>query len=461
MTLREKYFGDRLFASTVLKVAVPLVITQLITTFVNMLDNIMVGQTGTLAMSGVSVANQLITIFNLALFGSVSGASIFGAQFYGSKDQKGVRDCLRFKLILETILAIAAIIIFLCFGRQLVALFMNPGTNTVLQIQQTSYYALTYIRIMCFGFLPFALSNCFSSSFREAGETKIPMIASVSAVAVNFIGNWLLIFGSLGFPKLGTAGAAIATVLSRVVELSILFIAAKRNALSYPFFAGIFHAFHIPKDLCLNIIRKGTPLTSNEILWSVGLAAIAQCYSTRGIDAIAAYNISNTIENLFFVFNIAMGDTISILVGQKLGAGETEEAVDTDRKLIAWTLMISLGLGMILALTAPLFPLLYNTEESIRRTAASLLRICGLCMWISSLYNASYFTMRCGGKTVLTFLFDSVGTICVSFPIAFILAHFTHLSLVWMFLIVHLVDLYKVILGLYLIHKRIWVNHLV
>ena len=126
MTLREKYFGDRLFASTVLKVAVPLVITQLITTFVNMLDNIMVGQTGTLAMSGVSVANQLITIFNLALFGSVSGASIFGAQFYGSKDQKGVRDCLRFKLILETILAIAAIIIFLCFGRQLVALFMNP-----------------------------------------------------------------------------------------------------------------------------------------------------------------------------------------------------------------------------------------------------------------------------------------------------------------------------------------------
>lgn len=460
MTIREKYFGDRLFLSSVLKVAVPLVITQLITTFVNMLDNIMVGQTGTLAMSGVSVASQLITIFNLAVFGSVSGASIFGAQFYGSHDMKGMRHCLRFKLILETVLSLAVIAVFLLFGKQLIMLFMSPGTDSAHEIALTVDYGLTYMKIMCIGFLPFAFSNCFSSAFREAGETRIPMIASVSAVIINFIGNYLLIFGSLGFPKLGPAGAAIATVISRFAELLILLAAAHRSKDSFPFFRNLFHPFHIPSSLARQIIRKGTPLTLNEILWSAGIAAIAQCYATRGIAAIAAYNIAYTVENLFFVFNIAMGDTISILVGQKLGAGDEEEAVRTDTRLIAWTFVISLIVGFALVLTAPLFPQVYNTEAAIRDSAASLLRISGLCMWISSLYNAAYFTMRCGGKTILTFLFDSLGTIAVSFPIAFCLSRFTSLSLEAMYAIIHLVDLYKVILGLYLIHKRIWVNRL-
>jgi putative MATE family efflux protein len=458
--LRNYYLGDRSFFHTVIKVALPLVITQLITTFVNILDNIMVGQTGTLAMSGVSIANQLITVFSLAVFGSISGASIFGAQFYGSGDDESMRCCLRFKFILEGLLSLAVITVFMLSGRQLVGLFLNPGTNLPEEIQATMNYALSYIHIMCFGFVPFAFSNCISSSFREAGETRIPMIASVSAVAINFIGNYLLIFGSFGFPRLGADGAAIATVISRLVELAILIMAAWHYRFTFSFFRNIFHPFRIPSTLAKDMIRKGTPLTINEILWSAGLAAIAQCYARRGINAIAAYNIASTVENLFFVFNYAMGDTISILVGQKLGAGKIEEAVDTDRRLISYTLIISIIIGLLLFSTASLFPQLYNTEEEIRQTAARLLRVSGLCMWISSLYNTAYFTMRCGGKTVLTFLFDSVGTVCISFPIAWCLSHLTALSVVAMYAVIHIVDVYKVILGLILIHKRIWVNRL-
>ena len=149
------------------------------------------------------------------------------------------------------------------------------------------------------------------------------------------------------------------------------------------------------------------------------------------------------------------------MVGQQLGAGKTEEAVETDRRLIVFSFIVSIVLGLLLFLTAPLFPLFYNTTEAVRSDAAGMLRIYGLTLWISALYNSGYFTMRCGGKTVITFLFDSVGTIAVSFPIAFVLAHFTGMNIIAMYIVLHLIDLYKVILGLFLVHKRVWVNDLV
>lgn len=457
----HKWVGTPEFYRRVLYIAVPLIIQQIITSFVNMLDNIMVGQTGTLPMSAVSISNQLITIFNLAVFGSVSAASIFGAQFFGKQDHDGVRHCLRFKIAAESLICFLFISVFLLFGGNLVSLFLNPAANTPENIAATLSYALTYIRIMLIGFVPFALSQCISSSMREAGETRLPMAASIVAVAINFCGNSILIFGLFGFPALGAAGAAIATVISRFAELAVILSGAMRSRERFPFFRHVMRGFSIPLPLVRNIILRGLPLIANEILWSVGMAAIAQCYSVRGIDAVASYNITTTIENLFFVFNIAIGDCISIMVGQQLGGGHTEEAIETDRRLIVFTTLVSLCLGTVLFFSAPLFPRFYNTSDAIRAEAAGMLRIYGLTLWISAIYNASYFTMRSGGKTVITFLFDSVGTIAVSFPAAFLLAHFTGLGIISMYLILHLIDLYKVVLGLFLVHRRIWVNDLV
>ena len=457
----HKWIGTRAFYKSVLYIAIPLIIQQVVTSFVNMLDNIMVGQTGTLPMSAVSISNQLISVFTLAMFGTISAASIFGAQFYGKNDHDGVRNCLRFKLAASSGIVILFTGIFLLFGEKLVSLFLNPGTNTPENIQLTLQYALSYIWIMLIGFLPFGLSQSISSSMREAGETRLPMTASLIAVIVNFIGNSILIFGLLGMPAMGAAGASVATVISRFAELAVILIGAKRSKERFPFFAHVLKGFHIPGTLVKNIILKGMPLIANEILWSIGMAAIAQCYSVRGIDAVASYNITTTIENVFFVFNIAIGDCISIMVGQRLGAADPEGAVETDRRLIVFAVLVSLGLGVILFFTAPIFPSFYNTTTAIRSDSAGMLKIYGLTLWISAIYNASYFTLRSGGKTVITFLFDSVGTMLVSFPTAFILAHFTGFNIITMYLILHLLDLYKVILGIFLVHKRIWVNDLV
>lgn len=457
----NKYFGNKEFYQKVLFVALPLIAQKLITTFVNMLDNIMVGQTGTLAMSGVSVANQIINVFNLAVFGSISAASIFGAQYAGKDDYDGMRNCLRYKIVVELFFAILFITIFYLFGNSLIGLFMNPDTDTVSNINATSAYALSYMRIMLIGFIPFSLSQAISSSMSENGETRLPMIASITGVVVNFVGNSVLIFGLFGFPALGAVGAAIATVISRFAELGVNIIFAMKNGYRFPFYKGVFKNFSIPSSLVKDITIKGLPLVLNEVLWSTGLAMITQCYSTRGIDALAAYNISSTITNLFFVFNYAMGESISILVGQRLGAGKIEEAVDTDRKMIVCTVILATILGVVLIFTASLFPQLYETSDNVRDTASTMLRFAGVTMWLSAIYNACYFTLRCGGKTVLTMLFDSVGTIFVSYPVALCLAQFTTLPIQYMYLIVTLVDLYKVILGLLLVNKRIWVNNLV
>ncbi len=457
----NRWFGNAEFYKKVFIVAIPLLIQQMITSLVNLLDNIMVGQVGTLAMSGVSIASQLITIFNLAVFGSVAACSIFGAQFFGRNDMQGMRYCLRFKLIIEIMISIISIIVFLLFSKPLIQLYLNNSNNSAKDIQDTFIYAQQYLWIMLLSFIPFSLTQSINTTFSETGKTKLPMISSITAVFVNLIGNYLLIFGHFGLPRLGVNGAAIATVISRFVELGVAIYFTRRYKNELSFFRHLFKGFTIPNALAKQITIKGAPLVLNEVLWSTGIACIAQCYSTRGVDAIAAYNITCTIQNLFFVFSIAMGNSISILVGQQLGAGKLEEAMDTDRKLIVFTFLLSICVGLVLLVSAPFFPSLYNTKQTIRQMSTAMLQIYGCLVWVGSIYNACYFTLRCGGKTILTFLFDSVGTLCVSFPIGYCVAHFTNISIVPMFLILQCADLYKVILGLYLVHKKTWVQNLV
>lgn len=464
MTLSEikhKWFGGWSFYRKMLYIALPLIIQQMIASFVNMLDNIMVGRTGTLQMSGVSVANQLMMIIMFGMFGSVSSAAIYGAQFAGKGDTEGQKYCFRYKLYIATIVSVLGIVVSFCFGKPIVMLFLNSETNNAADVAATLKYAVQYLEIVSIGMIPFSISNAIASSLSESGETRLPMISSVTAVFVNLIFNWLLIFGHFGFPELGCAGAAVATNISRVVQLAMNYYFAVKKKAMFPFFHGVFEHFTVPWHLAKEITIKGFPLMINDVLWSVGMAAVAQCYSTRGIDAIAAYNIQNTITNLFFVFNMAMGDSIAIMVGQELGAGRTEDAVLTNTRILVFTTGLSFMLGVILAMTSHIYPSFYNTTDEIKDTAAVLLQVSGWTMWITAIYNAAYFTLRTGGKTIITFLFDSVGTIGVSFPVAFVLAHFTTMGIVGMFFILRAIDLYKVALGLYLVNKRVWVNDLV
>ena len=287
------------------------------------------------------------------------------------------------------------------------------------------------------------------------------MRASICAVTVNFIGNYTLIFGHFGMPRLGITGAAVATVISRFVELSIILTGAIRHRERFAFMHDPLKDLRVPAPLVKAIILKGAPLVVNEVLWSTAIAMIAQCYSTRGLDAVAACNIYSTVNNLFLIVCMGMGSAIGIIVGQLLGAGKPAEAADTDRKLIVFSILLSILTGLVMILSAPLFPMVYNTTDTVRRTAASLLRIAGLMMPVITVCNATYFTLRCGGKTLITFLSDSVFTCLVSWTVALVLSRFTSLPVVMIVFFVSAADLIKAVFGMILVEKGVWINNLV
>ena len=456
---KERFIGDKNFYKLVLMVATPMMIQNGITNFVSLLDNIMVGQLGTEQMSGVAIVNQLMMVFNIIIFGAVSGASIFSAQFFGKGDHEGVRNAFRFKLVSCFAFAILGIIIFLTAGSSLIQLFLNDGSAQGIAL--THQYGMEYLMVMVVGIIPFTVSQVYSSTLRETGETIVPMIAGVAAVFVNLVFNYLLIFGNFGFPKWGVAGAAVATTISRVVETAIVVIWTHAHSTKNIFIQSVYRNFSIPMNLVKQIMAKGTPLLINEALWSGGMAVLTQCYSMRGLDAVAAINISSTVSNLFNVVFLALGSSIAIIVGQQLGSGELEKAVDTDRKLIFFSTAACFVMGALMVVAAPIFPAIYNTSDVVKGYATNLIRIAAIFMPLYSYYHATYFTLRSGGKTVVTFLFDSGYLWTIMVPVAFVISRFTSIPLIPMYFICQCSEIFKAVVGTILVVKKVWVNNIV
>lgn len=460
MNIRKKLIGDKAFYGKVLGVTVPIMIQNGITNFVGLLDNIMVGRIGTEQMSGIAIVNQLLMVFNLAIFGAISGVGIFSAQFFGCGNHQGVRHTLRFKIYVCLGILVLGTLVLVAGGEQLIMLYLH-GEGNDQALQATLEYGKEYLWVMLAGLLPFVIEEVYASTLREGGETKVPMIAGVVAVLVNLTLNYLLIFGKFGFPRLGVVGAAIATVISRYVQAAVVIVWTHRNPEKMPFIVGAYKELRVPAQLGWNITKKGTPLMVNEMLWSAGVAIMNQCYSTRGLDAVAALNISTVISNLFNVVFVAMGSAVSIMVGQLLGAGKMEEAVDTDRKLIAFAVVSSVGIGAVVVLLAPLFPQLYNTSDEVKHLATLLLRVAAVCMPVFAFLHTTYFTLRSGGKTIITFLFDSVFLWCVSIPVAYVLSRYTAMAITTLYLSCQMLDLIKCVIGYALVKKGVWLNNIV
>lgn len=456
----KRYIGDKAFYRMVLLIVVPIIIQNGITNFVSLLDNIMVGQVGTEQMSGVAIVNQFMTVFNICIFGGVSSAGIFTAQYYGQGSQEGVRNTFRFKFIICILMTVLAVGLFLTAGEELIMLYLHEGAQTG-DIARTLEYGKEYLTVIIFGIVPYAVSQTYASTLRETGETVLPMKAGIAAVLVNLMGNYLLIFGKLGLPALGAVGAALATNMARVVECAILMCWTYRHRKEHPFIEGAYRSLRIPRELTVNIIRKGIPIMLNEIAWSTGQAFLLQCYSVRGLSVVAGLNISSTVSNLFNVVFLSIGGAIAIIVGQLLGAGKMEEARDTDRKLLFFTVSTCLVCGSLLALISPFFPLIYNTSGEVQSLATGFILIAAGCMPLYAFMHGCYFTLRSGGKTWITVLFDSVYVWAVDIPLAFVLANFTGLPIVYVYLSCQMIETLKCILGYVLVKKGIWLQNIV
>ncbi len=458
----SRYIGDREFYRTVLAISVPMIIQNGITNLVNLLDNIMVGQVSTTAMSGVSIVNQFIFIFNLLVFGAVSAAGIFTAQFHGSNDVDGERHTFRFKILINLLAGIIGIAVFAAFDDELIKLFLQMDSASVdLSPDEALFYGKQYLWAMLIGLIPYALSQAYASTMRETGQTYVPMVASLAAVFTNFVLNGVLIFGLFGAPKLGVLGAAIATVVARFVELFILVFWGHSHKEECPYLVGAYRSFYIPHSLFVSITVKGLPLMMNEFFWATAMTIRNQCYSTCGLEVVAAQNIAVTIINLFSVVYLSLGSAIAIVVGNQLGAGEIEKARDTDRKMIAFSVASAALVGLLLICVAQVFPLMYKAPDSVRSLATFMITIDGFALPFFSYAHAAYFTLRSGGRVGITFLFDSVYVWVIVVPVAFLLANFTDITIHWLFVTSTFTEVLKCVFGFIFLRKINWARQLV
>ncbi|MDO5345011.1 MAG: MATE family efflux transporter [Lachnospiraceae bacterium] len=440
-------------------IAVPIMLQNGITNFVSLLDNVMVGQIGTNQMTGVAIINQLLFVFQICILGAISGPGIFGAQFYGNNDHEGLRYTFRIKLWICMLLTAMGIVLFGFGSSELISLYLHDADaeSMILTLQ----FAEEYGRIMMVSLPFFSLSQIYSSTLREEGQTLIPMAAGIAAVIINLFLDYILIMGKLGSPALGVKGAAIATVISRMIECAVNMSGTHRNPDKNPFIVGAYSSINVPLVLVKKITIKGMPLVLNEALWAIGMALINQCYALHGLAAVAALNISNTITNVFTVVYLALGSSVSIIIGNLLGAGKLNEAREKDRKLFLFSVNICIGIAILQICFAKIFPELYNTENEVKALAEKFIIIAAAVIPLQAFTNTAYETLRSGGQTIVTFLFDSGLACCVVLPFAFWLSKYTELSIVTVYLLVQFTEIIKCMIGYIMVKKGGWIKKIV
>ena len=457
----RRYIGDKAFYRRAIATALPILLQNLITNFVALLDNIMVGQLSTAQISAVTISNNnLLFIFNLCMLGCASCAGIFTTQFHGSGDQQGIRYTFRFKIYSCLLLTLAASAALYFGSDTLVGLYLTGDGDPALAAE-TLFYGRQYLRIMIIGLIPFSITNAYAGTLRECGHPVVPMIAGFAATAVNLIGNYILIFGHFGAPAMGVAGAAVATVASRYVELIIVMAWTHGHPEKNPYIKGVYRRIHIPAPLLRSIIIKGLPLLLNETLFSAGLAFLNQCYSVCGLDVVPALSISTTIYNMTAVIFRSLGITVGIITGQMLGAAcSRQEVRDANRKLIALCVASGVVFGGVTAALSGVFPMIFNTTDAVRQLAGSLILISAVYMPLHAYIMPVYFTLRSGGKTLITFLFDCGSIWVLMVPLAFCLTRFTGLPILWVYILCNGLDMVKCAIGAVMIRHGGWIQNL-
>jgi putative MATE family efflux protein len=446
----KRFFGDIAFYKKVAAIAIPIILQQLLIASVALVDNVMVGQLGEPSINGVTIVNQLNFVIMIVTFGVMGGAGIFTAQYFGAKQTEQLKMSFRYKINAALVVSTIGVFLFIVFGETMIGWFTREDL--------TQSLGLTYLNIVTIGLFPFIMSLAISSTFRETGIAKPLLFISLFALILNAAINYVLIFGYLGFPKLGVAGAAIGTVIARYIEMTLLIVLMfiKKS----PFKFKLQTLFSIPRDMIQKINKKALPLTVNEIFWSIGQTVVIFAFALRGETELAAMNVANGVSQIVFVIFGGIATSVAVMVGNTLGENKLKEAEENAYKLIMTAFMLAVIVGLILLAIAPIVIDFYDIEPQTRIWALKATRYNSVLIWLYSVNVAMYFTLRSGGDVKSTIYADSGFSWAIMVPIALILGYFTSMDIALMFLIVKGTELPKVFFAWYLIKKKRWLQNL-
>ena len=447
----KHFLEDRLFFRTVISIAVPMMLTQLITSSVNLVDNLMVGMLGDAAIGSVAAVNRYYMIANFAAMGLTNAGAVFIAQYFGAGEETHMKETFRTVLLVSFLI----MTLFTVTGLVMPGMILRFFTSDAGIIQD----GVQYLTIAAWSFLPSAVMLAVYSSMRAVGETRAPLYCSIVSILSNTILNYCLIFGHFGFPRLEVRGAALGTLLARFIELGMCLLLLKKG--SYPFDTDLKRIFEIPRDLMNRVLSKAAPLILNETLWSAGMATLFKFYGTRGADVMSGYSISGTIGDLFFTLFGGMAAATTVVVSTPLGAGKLEEARRNAYKLLGFSMLLAVLFGAMIYLARGVVPILYrNVTPQAQRVAMDILRVQAFLFWIYMGSCQCYFTLRAGGDMKHTLIMDSGFMWFINIPIVGFVAYGTSLPYLWPYLAGQLTDFFKLLFSFYLVRKEHWLVNL-
>lgn len=453
---RKGIFGPGAFYKSALAIAVPIMLQQLIQSLVSLVDNFMVAGLGDICMSGVNVAGQVLFVFMVFLNAICMSGGIFMTQFFGARDTGGMRQAFRFKLAMGLAAFVPYCLVCVVFPRRILSLMLIGNTQAELILDE----AVRYIRIMFWMGIPMTLSVCIASSMRDLGNVKTPLVVTVVAMLINALFNWLLIYGNLGFPKLGVRGAAWATVIARTVEFLIFSAVYFRGK---PLFSvRLKDVCKIDGKLFGSIFKNSLLVLFCEMVWVLSETITTALYNGRGgADVVSGMASSFAVANLYFVAFGGVYSATGVILGKTLGEGK----LDVARREKTWLLSGSAVFGAAMTVfgltTTLIVPLVFG------RLSASAIDICRSMVAMMSLLMPAWVYMntqqaiaRAGGDTKMGACTDAGLTLLVMLPMVFLLALCTDIGPVALYLGVKLVDVVKLVVFHFWLKKERWLNNL-
>lgn len=446
----KEFFKDRRFFSTMLQLAVPITIQQLVSSSTNLLDVLMIGQLGETAIAALGLSNQVFFLLSLFLFGISSGSAIFTAQYWGKGDIKNLRKVMGIGLTMAFLVALFYTLVSQIIPKTILGLYTNDQAVIELGSQ--------YLKIVGLGYIFTAISFTYMSVLRSTQNVRLPMIVTLVALTTNIFLNYCLIFGNLGFPEMGVRGAALGTFIARTLEfILIIFFSYRFRTAAAAKLAELKYNFSFFKQ----VLWTSMPAAINEVLWSLGITTYYAVYAHIGTDAVAAVNITATIENMSFVFFIGAANACAIMIGNQIGAGNEKNAFSYGSRFLAISFAMSILLGLIVLILRPFILSFYNIGLSSYEFAWKILLIYSFTMWIRTT-NLILFIgiLRSGGDTRYALKVEMSSVWLVGVPAALIGGFVLNLPVYYVYAMVLSEEIVKLLIVIPRFRSRKWVHNL-
>ncbi|MSU02717.1 MATE family efflux transporter [Tissierella pigra] len=447
-----KFWQNKRFLKDMLIIAIPIALQNLITSSLNMVDTLMISELGKSSIAAVGLANQLFFFYSLIIFGINSGTSIFISQYWGKKDTENIKKVLGLSITLSAIAGLFFTIIALFFPETVMRFFIKEPMVVKL--------GSDYLRIVSLSYIITGVSFAYSIASRSIGRPNMPMIVAGVSFITNTIFNYLLIFGKFGFPVLGVKGAAYGTLIARIVEILLILYFVYKDI--EPLAAKLSELTTWTKDFVKRYLITISPVIVNEAFWALGQVMYSVAYARIGEEATAAVQVSSTIQNVFFVLVRGLANACTIMVGNKIGAGDEDESYDYAIQFLAMSTVAGLVLGGILVLTPDLtLKLFRNLDADVYDLSKKLIMIGGMFYFIRT-FNATLIVgvLRGGGDTNFSMYLEMGAVWLIGVPLAFMGVLLFKMPVYMVFILVSFEEIVKAIIGLPRIKSKRWIKNI-